>query len=144
MCPAFALPVDSKYTLDAVMARAAQTPRDVAVNGHQGRERRRSARVTREGCLLIKPHIGGATAAAQRVRFRDVSAAGLGFIHEMPLPPGAQFIVELPGRGSSKTILYTVVRCIPGDDGQFRIGARMSQEQLTLPSGTKPISRLAS
>jgi HD-like signal output (HDOD) protein len=144
LCPAFDLPVDKNFSLDAVLMRAAQRPRKIAVNGHDGRERRRSARVAREGCLLIRPYFAGVAAAPLRVKFRDVSAVGIGFTHDLPLTPGAQFIVELPGRSVNKSILYSVVRCIPHENGQFHIGARMASEQPTIVTSAKPVTRTAS
>ena len=144
LCPAFDLPVDQNYSLEAVWMRAAQKPRKSAANGHDGRERRRSARVAREGCLLIRPYLGGVMAAAVRVKFKDVSAVGIGFTHDLPLTPGAQFVVELPGRNTNKTILYTVVRCVPMEHGQFHIGARMASEQPTIAASARPVTRAAS
>jgi HD-like signal output (HDOD) protein len=142
--PAFDLTVDQNYSLEAVWMRTAQRPRKSAGNGHDGRERRRSTRITRDGYLLIRPYLDGVTAAPLRVRFKDGSAAGIGFSHELPLAPGAQFIVELPGRNFNKTILYTVVRCVPKENGQFYIGARMSSEQPTIAISARSVTRTAS
>jgi HD-like signal output (HDOD) protein len=143
LCPAFDLPIDQNFTLEAVWMRASQRPKNSAADGHDGRERRRSGRVCREGSLLIRPCMAGVLAGQVRVKFRDVSSTGIGFTHEIPMAPGAEFIVELPGKNVQKTILYTVVRCVPGDNGQFHIGAKMVPEQPGAVATTKPTARPA-
>ena len=124
LSPAFDLQPDANYSFEAAQMRAAQRPRNLTFGGHAGRERRRAARLSRDGFLTIRPCLDGVFASAIRVKFRDASVSGIGVIHSMPMASGTQFAVELPGSGA-RSILYTVVRCIPLSDSQFHVGARL-------------------
>lgn len=127
LAPSFGVEPCEAHTLKAAMARAAERRRAEGAAAHSGRERRRANRLSRDGFLVIRPYLDGVLAAAMRVRFRDASATGIGFSHALPMAAGAQFVVELQGgRGKSRSILYTVVRCIPLSADEFHVGARMA------------------
>jgi HD-like signal output (HDOD) protein len=127
LSPAFGVEPDKQQTFEAAQARAAERRRAAGSAAHSGRERRRAQRLSRDGFLVIRPYLDGVLAGAIRVRFRDASATGIGFVHALPLAAGSQFVVELPGnRSKPRTILYTVVRCFPISEDEFHVGARMA------------------
>jgi HD-like signal output (HDOD) protein len=134
--PVFDMPHDAKCSLDAVRERARTRPKGAHISG---RERRRAARITRQGYLSIRLYLDGVAAGPLRVKFRDASNGGIGVIHSLPMAAGAQFLVELGGGAVTRRVLYTVVRCIALGDDEFHIGARIAAEQ---PAGaTAPLPR---
>lgn len=95
--------------------------RRAAKNANQ----RRSQRLSREGTIPLFPCARGALGREVRVGLRDLSASGIGVVHNKPLVRGSQFIICLsqPG-GSTKSLLYTAVRC-ESSGSHFHIGAEL-------------------
>jgi HD-like signal output (HDOD) protein len=92
-----------------------------ATNANQ----RRSQRLAREGTLPLFPCARGALGREVRVRLRDLSACGIGVVHNKPLGRGSQFVICLPQPGgSTKSLLYTAVRC-EAAGSHFNVGAEL-------------------
>jgi hypothetical protein len=94
-----------------------------------GRERRRAARISRQGFVTIRPYLDGVAAAPMRVKFMDASNGGIGLAYHLPMASGAQFLIELGAGSAAKRVLYTVVRCFAVSEDEFHIGARIAAEQ---------------
>lgn len=105
------------------------TPRllELALGRRQAKSsnQRRSQRLAREGTLALFPCARGTLGREVRVRLRDLSACGIGIIHNKAMARGTQFVISLPQPGgSTKSLLYTAVRCDP-TGSHFQIGAEL-------------------
>ena len=111
----------------AVLEKATPRLLELALGRRQATiaNKRRAPRQARQGALALFPCAHGALGREVRVGLRDLSANGIGIIHNRAIAPASQFIVLLPqGNGPAKSLLYTAVRCDPsGDD--FHIGAEL-------------------
>jgi len=88
--------------------------------------RRKAARLRRDGKIIVIPCSNGILGAPMQVRLRDLSTCGIGFTHTEALPHNQQFVIQLPNNaGELKNLLYTVARCEPSA-GLFSIGAELT------------------
>lgn len=89
--------------------------------------KRRAARVRRDGKMTITPCSHGILGTPVQMRLKDLSSMGIGLTHNAPLEIGSQFLIQLAqGGGEVKTLLYKVVRCDPPQAGVCSIGAELS------------------
>ena len=117
-----------------ILERASQRLLELALGGGASApqlqtpsNRRRAARMRRDGGITIIPCERGSLGERTRVRLRDLSSCGLGFTSEQEMKEGAQFVLELPAStGGTKTLLYAVVRCRQEQRGGFDIGAELA------------------
>lgn len=96
----------------------------------RGSEKRLSPRVGLRMQIVLLPKSQGPRTIANRltVWLRNLSAAGIGFIHPKPIAKGSRLIACLPrDREDFLTILYQVIHCTRVVDGQYHIGARLEQ-----------------
>ena len=73
--------------------------------------KRKSARMRRDGKILVTPCSKGILQKPLQVRLHDISATGIGFTYPDTIEVGSQFVINVPEPGGSKTLLYTVRRC---------------------------------
>jgi HD-like signal output (HDOD) protein len=111
------------------------------------RDKRRAARIQRDGKVLVIPCARGVLSKPIGVKLRDVSASGIGLTHEEPLELGTQFVIQLPqSDGTIKSLLYAVKRCDQSGP-LFSIGAELMsvlRPQLAGEAGATPQQELAS
>ena len=105
------------------------TPRllELALGRRQAKSanQRRSQRLAKEGTLALFPCARGTLGREVRVNLRDLSACGIGVLHNKAMARGSQFVICLPQPGgSTKSLLYTAVRCEPAGS-HFNIGAEL-------------------
>ncbi len=89
-------------------------------------DRRRAARQRIDGAGELSASSGGSRAAAMPVEVRDISATGVGLVHDVPLAVGQKFVVKqdlLPPHGPR---LFTVVRSDATAGGRYSIGLHAS------------------
>lgn len=111
----------------AVLEKATPRLLELALGRRQsnGANQRRSQRLQREGTLALFPCTRGTLGREIRVRLRDLSATGIGVIHTKSMSRGSQFVICLPQPGgSTKSLLYTAVRCEPAG-ALFHVGAEL-------------------
>ena len=89
-------------------------------------DRRRRARLAREGELMLIANVGGRQIDLV-AHIRDVSAEGISLAAPSPLPLGARFMTELDRLiGEGKVVLvYEVRRCVQEPDGGHFIGGAL-------------------
>jgi hypothetical protein len=90
------------------------------------KERRRAerARIDAPGELLAVP--SDVYSRPMPVDVRDVSATGVGVVHDQPLPLGQKYVVKqdlLPAKGPQ---IFTVVRSETTPDGRYSVGLHAS------------------
>src|SRR5438034_582322 len=68
-----------------------------------------------------------ARTTAKPVKIHDVSATGVGIIHNEPLLPGAQYVLKQDSFSANQPRLYTVVRSKCKKDGSFVVGLHANQ-----------------
>lgn len=105
------------------------TPRllELALSRRQAKNanQRRSQRLAREGTLALFPCARGTLGREVRVHLRDLSGCGIGVLHSKAMARGSQFVICLPQPGgSTKSLLYTVVRC-EAAGSHFNVGAEL-------------------
>ena len=57
-----------------------------------------------------------------KVKVKDISATGVGIVHNEPLPLGQKYVVKEPTISKRKSVLFTVVRADPIGDNSYIIG----------------------
>jgi hypothetical protein len=118
----------SSTSPEAQPAPAAPPPSAAAPSAKKkGSDRRRSPRrdVNRTAELIVCP--ASSRTAAIKVNVRDISATGVGLIHNEPLPLGQKYVVREPSIiPRSQPCLYTVVRADAVGEGKFSIGLHAS------------------
>jgi HD-like signal output (HDOD) protein len=129
LAPLFAIKVDSEATYEKILARANEQLLDVtrvAQEKEENSDRRRAPRIKRNKDVVILPCSNGVVHGSIPVRLQDVSARGVGFLHTAEIAIGSQFIFRVPRTDTVPiTLLYTVVRCVPTQDGKFTIGGAL-------------------
>jgi len=134
MAPMFEIRIDSDVSYESILERANQelltatrlTDKTEEHKATAPHDRRRAPRIRRDADVTILMCADGAVGESVVVRLQDVSARGLGFARERPMPPGTPFIFRVPrGDAPPITLLYTVVRCLPQGGGKFQIGAEL-------------------
>lgn len=139
LAPLFDVRLNST-SYESILERASQRLLELSLGGQsqqpqQPANRRRAARMRREGRMFITPCDRGVMGEKSEVRLRDISTCGLGFTSAVQYKRGFQFVVQLPGGGGgTKTLLYSVVRSIASQDGSFEIGAELAA--VLTPQGT--------
>jgi HD-like signal output (HDOD) protein len=121
-----------RVTLDtcdygALLEKATPRLLELALARRQAKSanQRRSHRLAREGTLALFPCARGTLGREVRVGLRDLSACGIGVLHNKPMARGSQFVICLPQPGgSTKSLLYTAVRC-EAAGSHFNIGAEL-------------------
>ena len=118
----------SSTSPEAQPAPAAPPPSAAAPSAKKkGSDRRRSPRrdVNRTAELIVCP--ASSRTAPIKVNVRDISATGVGLIHNEPLPLGQKYVVREPSIiPRSQPCLYTVVRADAVGEGKFSIGLHAS------------------
>jgi hypothetical protein len=91
----------------------------------KGSDLRQSQRVGVRFPAQIMIVEGGKVVRHEQIHVRDVSAMGIGIIHNLKMAPKQQFIIELPlEEGGSRRILCEVKNCRRLADDLFGIGAQ--------------------
>ena len=107
----FDVKLNSNANYEQILASASEQLKALPpVTAEAPKERRRAARKPRSMMILIRMYVDGMPGNPIRVRLRDTSATGMGFLHTDRIESGSQFIIQLPDQGKVKTMLYTVVR----------------------------------
>jgi hypothetical protein len=78
--------------------------------------------------VLLNPGAPGPPAPPVRMRVRDVSASGIGLLHNRELLAGTEFVVRLPsGRAEQATvhIAYVVAHCRRAAIDTYTVGGRI-------------------
>ena len=90
------------------------------------RDKRSAPRVGLRAMVTILPPLG-VRAPAERMRCRNLSASGIGLMHNKELRCGTEFVACLPATGMSKPvhIACTVVHCRKLSPDLFSIGGRI-------------------
>ena len=98
-----------------------------ATERRKGAERRRAPRVRldSEAELVVCP--ASSRTAPLKVQVRDVSATGVGILHDEPLPLGQKYVVREPTISRLASILFTVVRTDRVGENRYSIGLHASQ-----------------
>ena len=94
----------------------------------KGSDRRRAPRTCVTAGAELFPCPASTRTAPLAVRVRDISATGVGIVHEGPLPLGQKYVVKQDSSLSQESRLYTVVRSDRQGDGCFSIGLHASNE----------------
>ena len=132
LAPLFEVKINASVNYDQIVAKASERLLELSLaeqsDGTAQANRRRAARIRRDGSLLLMPCKQGILGQPVQVRLKDLSAGGIGLIHTQPMEKGSQFVVQLPQPGGqTKSLLYTVVRCeSPGAGGPYSIGAELA------------------
>jgi hypothetical protein len=107
----FDVKLNSNANYEQILATASERLKALPpVTPEAPKERRRAPRKPRSMMILIRTCVEGTPGTPIRVRLRDTSATGMGFLHTDRIESGSQFIIQLPDQGKIKTMLYTVVR----------------------------------
>jgi HD-like signal output (HDOD) protein len=111
----FDVRLNSAANYEQILASASQRLLELSLaeqNKGEAANKRRAARMRRDGKILVTPCARGILGSPLQVRLRDLSATGIGLTHANPFEPGSQFVIRLPDpAGGQKTLLYTVRRC---------------------------------
>ena len=132
LAPLFEVKINASVNYDQIVAKASERLLELSLaeqsDGAAQTNRRRAARIRRDGSLFLMPCKQGILGQPVQVRLKDLSSGGIGLIHSQPIEKGTQFVVQLPQPGGqTKSLLYTVVRCeSPGAGGPFSIGAELA------------------
>jgi hypothetical protein len=107
----FDVKLNSNANYDEILAKASERLKELPPATEDApKERRRAARKPRNMMILIRPYVNGAPGDPIRVRLRDTSTTGIGFLHSEKMEAGSKFVIQLPDQKGVKTMLYTVVR----------------------------------
>ena len=111
----FDVKLNSAANYEQILATASERLLELSLaeqDKNASANKRKSARMRRDGKILITPCARGVLDRPVQVRLRDLSATGIGLTHNAKLDPGTQFVIRLPDKqGTDKTLLYTVRRC---------------------------------
>ena len=152
LAPLFEVKINASVNYDAIVAKASERLLEMSLaeqqaEGQQPVNRRKNARIRRDGSLLLIPCRQGILAQPVQVRLKDLSSGGIGLVHTQPLEKGSQFVIQLPQPGGApKSLLYTVVRCeAPSSGGPYSIGAELAcvlkSEGIRPEVGKAPVAR---
>lgn len=92
----------------------------------QGRDKRTAPRVGLRAHVTVLP-APGTRARSERVRCRNISASGIGLLHNREIRAGTEFVVCLAASGLSAPVHIScvVVHCHKQGSDLFSIGARI-------------------
>ncbi|MDB5353655.1 MAG: hypothetical protein JWN24_108 [Phycisphaerales bacterium] len=128
--PAFGVRINTPTDYETVRDKWAQRLLELSLS--QGRaatasaNKRRNARMRRDGKVLLTPCSNGMLGKPLVVRLKDISTCGIGLTHSERLEAGTQFIIQIPQPGGAlRSLLYTVSRCDTVGDG-VAIGAELT------------------
>jgi len=142
LAPLFEVKIDPNTNYETVIRQANEKLLQISKETGEERpqhERRRAPRIKRETDVFILPCLGGVVRQSIKVHLMDVSARGIGIIHDKPMEKGDQFIFQTrKSDGTPLTVLYETVRCQPNAKGGHTIGAELV---CVLNDGQKPIGR---
>ena len=100
-------------------------------------DKRSSPRVGIRMQVTIVPCVQGQPATPHLVWVRDVSAHGMGLIHNEPLPIGSYFLALFQRKGGERlTVLYKVASCSRLSTQQTLIGAQIDRVITSDMTGT--------
>jgi hypothetical protein len=90
------------------------------------RDKRTAPRVGLRAQVKVLPPLG-VRAPAENLRCRNLSASGIGLMHNREMRSGSEFVVSLPATGLAAPvhIACIVVHCRKLAPDQFTIGARI-------------------
>jgi hypothetical protein len=91
-----------------------------------GRERRRAERKPMQSHAELYRCPSSSRATPLKVAVKDVSATGVGVVHDEPLPVGQKYVVKEPLISQQKSVLYTVVRAERMGADKYSIGLHAS------------------
>ena len=129
LAPLFEIKIDPSVSYESVLARAneklVQITKDAVVD-RPAIERRRAPRIKRQSEVFILPCLGGVVRQSTKVMLVDVSARGIGILHDKPIEKGTQFIYQTrKPDGTPMTLLYEAVRCERSQTKGFHVGAEL-------------------
>lgn len=128
--PAFGVRINTPTDYETVREKWSQRLLELSLA--QGRaaaasaNKRRNARMRRDGKVLLTPCSNGVLGESLVVRLKDISTCGIGLTHTERIEPGTQFIIQIPQPGGAvKSLLYTVSRCDREGEG-VSVGAELT------------------
>jgi HD-like signal output (HDOD) protein len=129
LAPLFEVKLNAAQTYESILEKASEKLLELQLAEQADAapvNRRRAARIRRDGHIRIIPCANGVLSPPIPVRLKDLSSTGIGVLHTQPLPLGTQFVVQLPQPGGqTKHLLYRVVRCETAA-GIANIGAELA------------------
>src|SRR5436309_10246336 len=96
--------------------------KNAQINEAAERNRRAAERKSVEAAGELRSCDPYARTQSRPIQIQDVSATGVGIVHDEPLLPGAQYVVKQDSFSSNQPRLYTVVRSKCKKDGSFAVG----------------------
>ena len=131
LAPLFEVKVNAAVNYEDIVSRASERLLELSLaeqsEGAAQANRRKTARIRRDGTMYLMPCRQGVLGQPVQVRLKDISSGGIGVVHNQPLDKGSQFVIQLPQPGGlAKSLVYTVVRCDASASGPFSIGAELS------------------
>ena len=131
LAPLFEVKVNASVNYEEIVSRASERLLELSLaeqnEGGAQANRRKTARIRRDGTMYLMPCRQGVLGQPTQVRLKDISSGGIGIVHTEPFEKGSQFVIQLPQPGGlTKSLLYTVVRCDASPAGPFSIGAELS------------------
>jgi PilZ domain-containing protein len=123
---------------------ATQNPSTESTAAKEAAERNRRAaeRKSLEAAGELRSCDPYARTQSRPIQIQDVSATGVGIVHDEPLLPGSQYVVKQDSFSANQPRLYTVVRSKCKKDGSFAVGLHASQvDAPAAPKAKKPKSR---
>ena len=131
LAPLFDVKVNAAVNYDAIVEKASQRLLELSLaeqsDGVAQANRRKTARIRRDGTMFLMPCRQGVLGQPVQVRLKDISSGGIGIVHTQAFDAGSQFVIQLPQPGGlTKSLLYTVVRCEASAGGPFSIGAELA------------------
>ena len=133
LAPLFEVKVNAAVNYEDIVSKASERLLELSLaeqsEGGAQANRRKTARIRRDGTMYLMPCRHGVLGQSVQVRLKDISSGGIGIVHSQPFDMGSQFVIQLPQPGGlTKSLLYTVVRCeaSASTSGPFSIGAELS------------------
>ena len=133
LAPLFEVKVNAAVNYEDIVSKASERLLELSLaeqsEGGAQANRRKTARIRRDGTMYLMPCRHGVLGQSVQVRLKDISSGGIGIVHTQPFDMGSQFVIQLPQPGGlTKSLLYTVVRCeaSASTSGPFSIGAELS------------------
>lgn len=131
LAPLFDIKLNSSADYEGILENASQRLLELSLAQQADQpsaNKRRAERIRRDGKMTVIPCYHGMLGKPVQVRLKDLSAMGIGLIHNARLEPGTQFVIQLAqSGGETKTLLYKVVRCdSSASTGVSSIGAELA------------------
>ena len=142
LAPLFEITIDPSVSYQSVLQRANEKLMQISKEAVEERpvtERRRAPRIKKQTDVFILPCLGGVVRQSTKVSLADVSARGIGILHDKAMEKGDQFIFQTrKPDGTPMTLLYEAVRCERNSHKGFHVGAELV---CVLNDGGKPAPR---